>query len=89
MDTCGTCQSDLAPEWKYCVHCGSPVPATDITDLEAIPTLEPIPAAIRPELPATAARRRPDPRLVFGIVMSSLGVVAILYAVVNLLASRG
>jgi hypothetical protein len=83
VDTCGTCHSELAPEWKFCVHCGTPVPVAEI------PPLEPIPAAIRPELPVPPVRRRWDARLVFGTVMSGIGIVAILYAAVNLLAVRG
>ena len=46
MDTCANCQAQLAPEWKYCIRCGSPV--------RSAPR---IPGAIRPD-PDMAQRRR-------------------------------
>ena len=26
MDTCAICRSELAAEWNFCVHCGTPAP---------------------------------------------------------------
>ena len=25
MTTCWACDTELAPEWKFCIHCGVPV----------------------------------------------------------------
>ncbi|MEO6505491.1 MAG: zinc ribbon domain-containing protein [Terrimesophilobacter sp.] len=40
MDTCATCQSELAPQWNFCVHCGTPVPVrtipADVPNLTAV-----------------------------------------------------
>jgi len=45
---CANCSAELDPEWKFCIHCGTPVPER-----------ESIPGAIRPD----AAPRAPLNRL--------------------------
>lgn len=33
MSTCASCGAELKPEWKFCIHCGTPI----------------VPSAIRPD----------------------------------------
>jgi hypothetical protein len=85
VETCATCGSELATEWNFCVHCGTPVPPRP-EDRE----LDPIPSAIRPEpalLPAPG--RRVEPRLVFGITMAAVGLLVVVYALISLLGANG
>jgi hypothetical protein len=74
MATCVGCGAELAPEWKYCIHCGIAADAHEI------------PSAIRPE-PASApptATRRPR-RLIVGIIVI-VAIVVILGVVIAVLA---
>ena len=85
MDICPICRSELAPEWKYCVRCGTP-----IVHPEALAgSLEPIPSAIRPDPGTAPAGARLNARVVFGIAMGSLGLAVVVYALVSILGSRG
>jgi hypothetical protein len=99
VDTCPICRSELAPEWKFCVHCGTPVVVADepaattaqpvtVADEPVWPP-EPIPSAIRPETESVPAHRRLNARVVFGIAMGALGLAVVLYALVSILGSRG
>jgi hypothetical protein len=86
---CATCRNDLEAQWKFCVHCGTPVPAGPAT--VEVPDTEPeaVPSAIRPESAVAASRRRIDARLVFGMAMAAAGLLVVLYAITSLLAARG
>jgi hypothetical protein len=83
VDTCAICRSELAAEWNFCVHCGTPAPTRDDEP-------DPIPSAIRPE-PVLLPRpsRRADARLVFGLAMAAVGLVVVIYALISLLGARG
>lgn len=94
------CRSELAPDWNFCVHCGTAVPtptalgvtAASAPVLSSDPArgeLEPIPSAIRPE-PALSPdpTRRVDARLVFGIAMATVGLLVAVYAVISLVGAH-
>jgi hypothetical protein len=86
VETCPICRSELAPEWKFCVHCGTPIVHPD----EPAASAEPIPPAIRPDPVVVAPSRRGlNGRVVFGIAMGSLGLAVVIYALVSILGSRG
>ena len=59
MDTCATCLNEIAPQWNFCVHCGTPVPVStipsEVSDPTAVPDLG-VPDLGVPDLPA-----EPDP----------------------------
>ena len=84
------CRSELAPEWNFCVHCGTPVPTRTATATDpAGGELEPIPSAIRPEpVLRPDPARRVDARLVFGIAMATVGLLVVVYAVISLLGAH-
>jgi len=78
MDTCANCQAQLAPEWKFCISCGSPV-------ARSAPR---IPGAIRPD-PGTAPRRRTlDVRLLLWGAVGAVGLLVVIVALVNLLGGH-
>jgi len=95
VDRCAICHNELAAQWKYCVHCGTPVPARPSSadgwgpaaDWDA--QLDAIPSAIRPEPAPSESGRRFDVRLAVGIAMAAVGILVVIYAVANLLAARG
>lgn len=81
---CEICEQPLDPRWKFCVHCGSPVPAA------AHQAESSIPAAIRSgddEVDATP-KRRFDWQLGLGLLLALAGVAAIVYLVSVLIAAR-
>jgi uncharacterized membrane protein YvbJ len=42
MATCVGCGAQLAPEWKFCIHCGIAADAREITrDVPMAPTADP------------------------------------------------
>ena len=73
MDTCASCQAELAPEWKYCIRCGAPVHSAT----------ERIPGAIRPDLSAAAGRRRPDTRLLVAGAVGAIGLFGVIFALLG------
>lgn len=115
LNRCAICQNELAAQWKYCVHCGTPVAVHSTIADGSIPTALPessptadtadmiaasqaaqwdaqphaIPSAIRPETASPQSGRRFDVRLAVGIAMAAVGILAVIYAVANLLAARG
>lgn len=44
MTTCWACETELRPEWKFCVHCGVPVedPAGEKPERERRTPLSPL-----------------------------------------------
>ena len=88
MDICPICRSELAPEWKYCVRCGTPIvhPEAPAGSLESY-KIHPRP--IRPDPGTAPAGARLNARVVFGIAMGSLGLAVVVYALVSILGSRG
>jgi hypothetical protein len=71
METCAGCGSPLAPNWKFCVHCGIAVERPEI------------PGAIRPEAPAAAdPRRRNRALLLGGIGIFLVGIALLVVAIV-------
>jgi hypothetical protein len=57
VDTCAICRGELAAEWNFCVHCGTPVPTPTATVTSALTTaLETLTITA-----ASAPRLSPDP----------------------------
>jgi len=76
MSRCTSCSAELQPEWKYCIHCGTKVPAAP-----------PVPPAIRhdfsPEMWADDAADAPRRQVtVLGLFGWSLGTLLVALAVV-------
>jgi hypothetical protein len=74
MATCVGCGAELAPEWKYCIHCGI---ATDARE---------IPAAIRPEAPVVR-RRRISPLVIAGIAAFLVGIALLILSIAYLVGA--
>jgi hypothetical protein len=70
METCVGCGSPLAPNWKFCIHCGLAVEAPEI------------PAAIRPAVVGTPTRPAPVPRplIILGIGIFLVGIALLVVA---------
>jgi hypothetical protein len=77
MERCESCDRDLAPTWKFCIHCGRPVRRTADAPLTSIP------AAIRPDGAEPNARRYDAPFWI-GVGMAVLGLALIVYAAVQI-----
>jgi hypothetical protein len=97
MATCEGCGAELAPVWKYCIHCGVPtigsgVPAirsgapTIRSGVPAIHSGAPtetvrIPGAIRPEPDAALRVRRLSPFVVGGIGAFLIGIALLVVSI--------
>lgn len=81
MPTCATCSAELRPQWKFCIHCGTPVPEpVDEPDAVAAPQavaqIEAIPSAIRPSAqPQPRINRLAIASLIVGVFGGVLGIV--------------
>ncbi|MDJ0334219.1 hypothetical protein QMG83_03165 [Salinibacterium sp. G-O1] len=74
MAACVSCSTELDPLWKYCITCGTPVVMAEPHEQ---PDTPPIPAAIRPDQPASVTglvRGLPKPALVV-IVLAVIGSI--------------
>lgn len=78
MDTCASCQAELAPEWKYCIRCGTPVDSAP----------ERIPGAIRPDPVLTTPRRGPDVQILVWGGVGLIGMIVVIVALVNSFGSH-
>jgi uncharacterized paraquat-inducible protein A len=94
---CTDCQVELQPSWKFCIACGTPVPAVRPALAQVIPaqissTQPAIPAAIRPTaIPTTRhdePRRRINLPVASSIVLGTAGVALIVYLLVVVFGSR-
>lgn len=79
-----SCGANIAPEWKFCIHCGTVAPTVSPRRYDARGRSQGLPAAIRPEpahLASTPAGRstRLDVPLLLGIVLGVAGVALIVY----------
>ncbi len=94
MGECVNCGRALDPHWKFCIYCGTAVPAADGE------TRPEIPSAIRPPTfegtvaeadfdaePDPRQKRRIDVPLIIGIALGIAGVTLIIYMVVVLNAT--
>jgi hypothetical protein len=81
---CANCEKPLDTGWKFCIHCGSPVPAAERAAESSIPS------AIRPGDDASDATRKQrfDWQLGLGLLLAVAGVAAIVYLVSALIAAH-
>jgi len=71
METCAGCGSPLAPNWKFCIHCGIAVERPEV------------PGAIRPDAPvAVDSRKRSRALLLGGIGVFLVGIALLVVAIV-------
>ena len=71
METCAGCGSPLAPNWKFCVHCGIAVERPEV------------PGAIRPDAVAVVdSRKRNRGLLLGGIGIFLVGIALLVVAIV-------
>lgn len=71
METCVGCGAPLAPNWKFCVHCGIAVEKPEI------------PNAIRPDAaPAIERKHRSRALLLGGIGIFVIGIALLIVAIV-------
>jgi hypothetical protein len=78
METCAGCGEPIAPAWKYCVHCGTPIERAEV------------PAAIRPDAASARAPRTRSHAMLFGAIgIFLVGVALLVIAVVFFASSMG
>jgi hypothetical protein len=85
MARCENCDAELQSQWKFCVRCGTKVPAGGGPGV--------IPAAIRPQDSSDQieppVRRRFDWHVLAGILVGVVGAAAIIYLIVALTGAGG
>ncbi|MCU1525863.1 MAG: Double zinc ribbon [Microbacteriaceae bacterium] len=80
MGICANCGAALDPAWKFCTRCGAPVRQV---------TVEPIPAAIRPDDEAEPAEPRKDRSTLIGVVVAVVGFAIIIVVAILVFSSHG
>lgn len=86
MGVCENCGSALDPAWKFCIHCGDPIP----NRLAGVLSAAAIPSAIRPDAAvAIPQRKRVDVPLLVGIALALGGAGMIVYLAVLFLLPHG
>jgi len=87
MATCTHCSAELAPAYKFCVRCGTPVVRTwsTIIEVDATAPAERLPAAIRPPLDVESG---PAPVAVFTWSLVGILTVIAIAAIVLALVTR-
>ena len=86
MATCTHCSAELAPAYKFCIMCGTPVVRSwsTIIEMDAAAPAERVPAAIRPPLDVESG---PAPVTLFTWslvgILTAIAIAAIVLALVT------